>query len=81
MHSWLQKAHIFSRKHSSMLFNEYEKWGSLYEKGGKLLYGYETKQNLDLLDYRKKSRAQVKIEKAEHHFQEIPKFPTVRKCV
>lgn len=39
---------------------------------------YETKQNLDLLDYRKKCRAQVKIEKAEHHFQEIPKFPTVR---
>lgn len=43
--------------------------------------GYETKQNLDLLDYRKKCRAQAKTEKAEHPFQEIPTFPTVRECV
>lgn len=51
------------------------------KKVGNYCFGYETKQNLDILDYRKKGRAQVEIEKAEHHFQETPKFPTVRKRV
>jgi len=41
---------------------------------------YKTKHNLDLLDYRKrKSRAQAKQGKANHHLQEIARFPTARK--
>lgn len=83
MHSWLKKP-IFSRKYLSILLNEYEKKRIPVWKRWKTTVPVtkESKMQLEPVGLQeKKSRAQVKQGKAKHHIQEIPRFPTVRKCV